>query len=206
MPKFNHRPPSPTEDLTAKQAIAGSDAKTANGNIAAKREARNRLLTEVARSSRKQPTGAGTSIAAPVEPKANTVPENHPEKSSGPVVGISDQLTPEKLFASFELQRELENGRTGAVWLAHDYSPRRHVEQVALKFLPDFIVSGKIPIEDLKAEIRRRIALKHPNILRVYDLVENKGRVAVQMDYLEGQSLSRLRATKPNQIFRSPGP
>ena len=201
MPKFNHRPPSHSQDLTAKQAIAGADAKTANGNIAVKREGRNSLLTEVARSSRKQSAGAGTSIATPVEPKVNTPSENHPEQSSGPAVGISDQLTPEKLFASFELQRELENGRTGAVWLAHDYSPRRQVEQVALKFLPDSIVSGKIAIEDLKAEIRRRIALKHPNILRVYDLVESKGRVAIQMEYLEGQSLSRLRATKPNQVF-----
>ncbi len=195
MPKLNRRPLSPTEDLTAKQTFTGTDTKTANSNIAAKREARNSLLTEVAKSSRRQPTGA------PVGQGVNALQKNHPEKSSVPAVGIPGQLTPGKLFACFELQRELENRSTGSVWLAQDYSPKRHFEQVALKFLPDFIVSGKISIEELKAEIRRRIALKHPNILSVYDLVENKGRIAIQMEYLEGHSLSHLRMIKPNQIF-----
>ena len=78
---------------------------------------------------------------------------------------------------------------------------RRQVDQVALKFLPDLIVSDKTAVAELKNEIRRRIALKHPNILRVYDLLENKGRVAIQMEYLDGQSLSQLRLSRPNQIF-----
>ena len=43
--------------------------------------------------------------------------------------------------------------------------------------------------------------MQHPNIQRVYDLVESKGRVAVQLEYLDGQSLSKLRLTKPNQVF-----
>jgi serine/threonine protein kinase len=104
------------------------------------------------------------------------------------------------VFALFELQRELDIGSTGAVWLAEDLV-RRQVDRVALKFLPDFIVSDKTAVAELKNEIRRGIALKHPNILRVYDLLENKGRVAIQMEYLDGQSLSRLRQSRPNQIF-----
>jgi serine/threonine protein kinase len=132
---------------------------------------------------------------------SGVVHENHAEGSQGPAVSYSDRLRPGKLFASFELERELESGSTGAVWLAHDYSVGRQVDQVALKFLPDSVVSDKTALEELKNEIRRRITLKHPNILRVYNLVENKGRVALQMEYLEGQSLSRLRLTKPNQTF-----
>ena len=166
----------------------------------------------MAASPRKQSMIAGTPVEEPVlkesataapvvEQSANALHENHPEESRGPTTSISDHLRPGKLFAWFELQRELDIGSTGAVWLAEDYSLKRHAEQVALKFLPDFIVSDKTAVEELKYEIRRRIALKHPNILRVYDLVENKGRVAIQMEYLDGQSLSRLRLTKPNQIF-----
>jgi serine/threonine protein kinase len=132
---------------------------------------------------------------------AGAVHEGHGEGSQGPAVNYSDRLRPGKLFASFELERELESGSTGAVWLAHDYSVRRQVGKVALKFLPDSLVSDKTALEELKNEIRRRITLKHPNILRVYNLVENKGRVALQMEYWEGQSLSRLRLTKPNQTF-----
>jgi serine/threonine protein kinase len=89
----------------------------------------------------------------------------------------------------------------GTLWLAQDYSPSRRTQQVALKFLPDNIASNETAIKELKHEVQRRIALKHPNILRVYDLVEDKGRVAIQMEYPDGQSLSRLRLTKPNQIF-----
>ena len=135
-----------------------------------------------------------------VEQPFSVFHENRPEESRGPKVSISDQLRPGKVFALFELQHELDIGSTGAVWLAEDLV-RRQVDQVALKFLPDLIVSDKTALAALKNEIRRRIALKHPNILRVYDLLENKGRVAIQMEYLDGQSLSRLRLSKPNQIF-----
>jgi serine/threonine protein kinase len=114
---------------------------------------------------------------------------------------IPDQLEPGKLFVSFQLERELESGSTGAVWLAQDYSVKRQVEQVALKFLPDAMIGDRTALEELKNEIRRRIALRHPNILRTYDLVESRGRVAIQMEYLDGQSLSSLRLTKPNLVF-----
>jgi serine/threonine protein kinase/outer membrane protein OmpA-like peptidoglycan-associated protein len=151
-----------------------------------------------------QPTAADTSVkesalkAAPtaasvVEQPASVLDENHPEET--------DQLRPGKVFACFVLERELEIGCTGAIWLAQDYGLGRHAKQAALKFLPDTIVSDKTAVEELKHKIRRRIALRHPNIQRVYDLVEDKGRVAIQMEYMDGQSLSRLRLTKPNQIF-----
>jgi serine/threonine protein kinase len=135
-----------------------------------------------------------------VEQPFSLLHENRPEESRGPTVGISDQLRPGKVFALFELQRELDIGSTGAVWLAEDLV-RRQVDQVALKFLPDSIVSDKTAVAELKNEIRRRIALKHPNILRVYDLLESKGRVAIEMEYLDGQSVSHLRLSRPNQIF-----
>jgi serine/threonine protein kinase len=135
------------------------------------------------------------SAAPVVEQKVSVEPSHEPTAS------IPDQLRPGKLFAWFELLRELEIGSTGAVWLAEDYSATRQVEQVALKFLPDIIVGDKIALEDLKNEIRRRIALQHPKILRVYGLVEAKGRVAIQMEHLDGQSLSQWRLTKPNRIF-----
>src|SRR5271165_6791663 len=135
-----------------------------------------------------------------VEQPFSVLHENRPDESRGPTVSISDQLRPGKVFALFELKRELDIGSTGAVWLAEDLV-RRQVDQVALKFLPDLIVSDKTAVAELKNEIRRRISLKHPNILRVYDLLENKGRVAIQMEYLDGQSLSQLRLGRPNQIF-----
>jgi serine/threonine protein kinase len=135
-------------------------------------------------------------------PPASVLDENHSEKSPGPKIRVPDNFRRGELFASrFELRSELENSRTGAVWLARDYSVQRQAGQVALKFLPEFIVSDKAAVELLKKEVSRRFALKHPSIRRVYDLVEDDGRVAIQMEYLDGQSLSRLRLAKPNQIF-----
>jgi serine/threonine protein kinase len=134
-------------------------------------------------------------------PKSTSVEKpapKQPERS-----GVPDPLKPGKLFAWFELQRELDSGPTGAVWLAQDHSFGRPVDQVALKFLPKFIASEKTLAESLKNQIRQRTALKHPNILRVYDLVESKGGVAIQMEYLDGQGLSSLRLARKNQIFEA---
>src|ERR1700730_11339240 len=97
--------------------------------------------------------------AAPGTEKASAFHQNHQDESTA---SISGQLRPGKLFAWFELLRELEIGRTGAVWLAEDYSSTRQVEQVELRFLPDLIVGDTSVLEDLKNEIRRRIALQHP--------------------------------------------
>jgi serine/threonine protein kinase len=161
-------------------------------------------------SSPKPPMAAGApkkpalkeTAAAPVAKQPASEPQkNGPEESGGAKVEVPDQLKPGRLFASFELQRELEIGSTGTVWLAQDYGVKRHADQVALKFLPELIVNDKSALEDLQNQIRRRIPLQHPNILRVYDLAQNKERVAVQMEYLDGQSLSQLRLTKPNQVF-----
>ncbi len=133
---------------------------------------------------------------APVRPTAAVQ-----EDSPGPAETVSGQLKPGRLFACFELLRELEIGDTGTAWLAQNYDVKRQADQVTLKFLPEFIVRNKTALEDLTDQIRRRIPLHHPNIQRAYDLVESKGKVAVQLEYLDGQSLTNLRSTKPNQVF-----
>jgi serine/threonine protein kinase len=151
----------------------------------------------------------GTHVKAPVqkepepavEQSANVLDKSRAQEPAGGGGTLIDQLRPGKLFVCFELERELYVGSTGAVWLAQDYSVWRQVDQVALKFLPDLVVSNKIAVEELKNKIRQRIPLKHPNILRVHDLMENRGILAIQMEHVDGQSLSQLRLSKPNQIF-----
>jgi serine/threonine protein kinase len=125
-------------------------------------------------------------------------PGENPGQKGPAAVSASEKLRPGKLFASFELQQELENG---SVWLAQDYSVGREVDQVALKFLPDNIARDKATVEKLKNEIRRMTTLRHPNVLRIYGLAESKGVVAIETEYVEGQSLSRLRLSRPNQVF-----
>jgi serine/threonine protein kinase len=144
-------------------------------------------LNETATKGTVRPTAAGQ--------------EDSPEVAPGSADTVSDQLKPGRLFAFFELQRELETGDTGTVWLAQNYDVRRQADLVTLKFLPESIVRNKPALEDLKDQLGRRIPLQHPNIQRAYDLVECKGRVAIQLEYLDGESLSNLRSTKPDQVF-----
>ena len=160
----------------------------------------------MAESPPEQPTVPGPSAEDPVlkkPPSAAPVVEQKDGMSDEPTAKIPDELRPGKLFAWFELLSELEIGSTGAVWLAEDYSSARHVGQVALKFLPDVILSDTSALEDLKNEIRRRIAFQHPKFLRVYGLVEAKGRVAIQMEHRDGQSVLQLRLSKPNRDRKS---
>src|SRR3984957_12238989 len=140
------------------------------------------------------PAGGKTTIMPKFTPG-----ENPGQK--GPAAGsASEILKPGKLFASFELQRELESA---SIWLDQDYSVGRQVDQVELKFLPDVIARDKAAVEKLRNGIQRIAALKDPNILRVYDLAESRGVVAIETEYVEGQSLSRLRLSRPNQVFEA---
>src|SRR5271165_3562950 len=197
MLQFNCQAPFFTEDLTTKRAILESATNTGSNNMASNP----RKQSMIAGAPVEETVLKESATPAPVaEQPFSVLHESRPNESREPTIRISDQLRPGKVFALLELERELDVGSTGAVWLAEDLV-RRQVDRVALKFLPDLIVSDKTAVAELKNEIRRRILLKHPNILRVYDLLENKGRVAIQMEYLDGQSLSQLRLSRPNQIF-----
>jgi serine/threonine protein kinase len=143
----------------------------------------------------KLPTEAPAELEQPVPllSEATTV------KSPQPTVSVPDQLSAGQLFVSrFELQRELEIGSTGEIWLAQDHVSRR---QVALIFLPDLIMSDKVGIGDLRSELHRRAKLNHSNILHIFDLVEGNGRIAIEIEPPVGRSLSELRFGRPNHVF-----
>ena len=120
-------------------------------------------------------------------------------KSPQPTVSAPDQLMPGQLFVSrFELERELEIGSTGEVWLAQDHASQH---QVALIFLSGLIISDKAEIDNLRNEIRRRATLNHSEFVRIFDLVEDKGRIAIEIESPVGRSLSELRFARPNRVF-----
>lgn len=56
-------------------------------------------------------------------------------------------------------------------------------------------------IDNLRNEIRRRTALNHSNILHIFDLVEDKGRIAIEIESPKGRGLSELRFGRPNHVF-----
>lgn len=103
-----------------------------------------------------------------------------------------------QLFKRFTLQKVLGRGGMGIVWLAHDDRLDRHV---ALKLVPDAVSFDPSAKEDLKRETRKSLLLTHPNIVRIFDFVEDETAAAISMEYVDGATLSHLRVQKPTRCF-----
>src|SRR6266481_243548 len=87
----------------------------------------------------------------------------------------------------------------GVVWLARDDELERNV---ALKFLPELIIHDRAVLGELKHEARRSLELTHKNIVRIYDFVHDQTSGCISMEYIDGDTLSNLRADKPRKIFQ----
>jgi len=103
-----------------------------------------------------------------------------------------------KVFQRYTLKKILGRGGMGVVWLAHDDKLDRNV---ALKFLPDVVVHDPRAIDELKKEARRNLDLTHPHIVRIYDFVDDNEGAAIAMEYVKGDSLSKLALSQPDGTF-----
>ena len=104
----------------------------------------------------------------------------------------------ERVFDRYKLIRTLGQGGMGVVWLALDEQLER---EVALKFLPEPVAHDPAAINDLKRETKKALKLTHPNIVRIYDFLQNEQMVAVSMEHVDGLSLTQIRLEEPNQVF-----
>jgi hypothetical protein len=103
-----------------------------------------------------------------------------------------------KLFNRFTLQKVLGRGGMGIVWLARD---DRLDRLVALKLVPEAVSFDASAQEDLKRERRKSLMLTHPNIVRIFDFIEDERTAAISMEYVDGATLSSLRVRKPSKCF-----
>ena len=103
-----------------------------------------------------------------------------------------------QLFNRFTLQKILGRGGMGVVWLARDDRLER---LVALKLVPESVCFDPSAHEDLKRETRKSLMLTHPNIVRIFDFIEDERSAAICMEYVDGATLSSMRVKKPSKCF-----
>jgi serine/threonine protein kinase/Tfp pilus assembly protein PilF len=103
------------------------------------------------------------------------------------------------VFGRYTLVKVLGRGGMGIVWLARDEELER---DVALKFLPDLMIQDHALLDQLKHETKRCLELTHPHIVRIHDFVHDERSGCISMEYVDGETLSNLRAEKEHQVFQ----
>src|SRR5437868_9548617 len=111
---------------------------------------------------------------------------------------LREYVSGQKVFGRYTLIKILGRGGMGVVSLARDEELER---EVALKFLPDVIVHDRALLDELKRETRRSLELTHKNIVRIHDFVFNETSGCISMEYVDGETLSNLRAKKEQKVF-----
>ncbi|HXO94293.1 MAG TPA: serine/threonine-protein kinase, partial [Candidatus Acidoferrum sp.] len=104
----------------------------------------------------------------------------------------------QRIFGRYTLVKVLGRGGMGIVWLARDEELERHV---ALKFLPDLMIQDRSLLDQLKHETKRCLELTHPHIVRIHDFVHDERSGCISMEYVNGETLSNLRAEKEQKVF-----
>ena len=109
-----------------------------------------------------------------------------------------DATSGQKVFGRYKLVKVLGRGGMGIVWLAHDEELER---DVALKFLPDLMIQDRTLLDQLKHETKRCLELTHSHIVRIYDFVHDERSGCISMEYVDGETLSNLRAGKEQKVL-----
>src|SRR5438045_9721749 len=86
----------------------------------------------------------------------------------------------------------------GIVWLVRDEALERNV---SLKFIPDLMIQDRAVFDQLKRETKRCLELTHPHIVRIHDFIHDERSGCISMEYIDGETLSNLRAEKEQKIF-----
>ncbi|MFQ5636665.1 MAG: serine/threonine protein kinase [bacterium] len=92
-----------------------------------------------------------------------------------------------KTISHFRILKLLGGEGGARIYLAEDTVLKR---KVVLKFLPARFTSTRFLKARFKRETQAAAALRHPNIITVYELVENVHGFYIAMEYVRGKSLN----------------
>ncbi|MEZ6038204.1 MAG: serine/threonine-protein kinase [Planctomycetota bacterium] len=104
-----------------------------------------------------------------------------------------ESLSPLKL-RGYTLLGEIGRGGMSTVHLARHEALGR---TVAVKVTPNWLASDPRSRDRLVREARSLALVSHPNIVRVYDVIDNDDAFAIAMEWVDGHTLARLILALP---------
>lgn len=125
-----------------------------------------------------------------IEPLSSKPPSHQQPQGTGTIMLSANQSEQESTVGPdgrYRVESELGHGAMGAVFLAKDQLLFR---DVALKKLTGGL--NQNIITRFQQEARALAQLSHPNIVQIYDLVQEAGQYWIAMEYVEGTDLGTL--------------
>jgi len=117
-------------------------------------------------------------------------PENTPTLQAPRDVIRENRFTPGTLILGrYRIINLLGRGGMGEVYRADDL---KLGQQVALKFIPRELLAEPSMLNMLLAEVRIGREVSHPNVCRLYDVVEYDGDHFIAMQFVDGEDLASL--------------
>ncbi len=144
------------------------------------REDINRKIQEMKSSLASRTTGLGRTFPARAEPGL--------DKTAVQQAGGAAEF----VAGRYRRVRKLGQGGMGVVWLAEDTTLER---QIAIKELPLQLTQDRDLRDRFFREAKLLAKLTHPNIVQVYDILEDSGAVYYTMEFVDGLSLDRAAKT-----------
>lgn len=121
---------------------------------------------------------------------AHHVSETIVDRRTGSPAQQPERFAPGVVLAGrYRIMGPLGRGGMGDVYRADDL---KLDQPVALKFLSQLRAKDPLWLYRYGAEVRLARKVTHPNVVRVYDLVESDGEVFISMEYVDGEDLGGL--------------
>ncbi len=110
--------------------------------------------------------------------------------ASEPSTRARNLFTPGTLILNrYRIINHLGSGGMGDVYRADDL---KLAQTVALKFIPRHLVAEPGVLAMLLSEVRIGREVSHPNVCRLYDVVEFEGHHFIAMQFVDGEDLASL--------------
>ncbi len=141
-------------------------------------------------------------VTQPVQPPRLTIasPASMPPQAPAVAPFRTGSGLPETPEERYEIMSELGRGGMGVVHKALD---RKLDRFVAVKILPWQLRGDETAMRYFKREAKAIAALKHPNIVALYDYGDGFGSLYLAMEYLEGPNLQKLIKKEPERIRKN---